>query len=256
LLIVFLLIMGCRPPPDAPENLDELMSYLFEHALDERDDALVAGTENLTVWMSANLEETFDGYRVTNLSSESVASLDGSERDLDGLVGAAVGYDIAYPFELVSDVMISTDPMDLYPDVYADNSREYLTDFDCFVAQECELLSFTAETTFNYPLNIVASTKARTDYRWLQLSNGQMASVQRVWMTEPAEVNVDWLTLEQNYFIAVAFPEGDITRRVESTWAIVKLGDGGVSEDVALNLTISNMKKTGERISTYIANME
>ena len=117
-------------------------------------------------------------------------------------------------------------------------------------------MSFDSTTTFNYPLNLTIETTSRTDYRWLELSDGQYASVQRVWMLEPATINVDWVQIDQQYFIATSIPVGDITRRVEATWAIVRLGDGAVSEELALNLTISNMQKTGERITTYIENQE
>ena len=184
---IVLLFWGCRAPPDAPQNLDDLMSYLFEHTLDDRPDALVAGVENLTTWLESHLEETFDGYRVTNLSPESVAFLDDQERDLEGQIGAAVGYDVLYPFEQVSSVLVATDPMELYPDVYQAHERTYLSDFDCFVDKSCDSLSFESTTTFNYPLSLEIETTSRTDYRWLELNNDQYASIQRVWMMEPAE---------------------------------------------------------------------
>ena len=45
-----LLCVACRPP-EAPETLDDLASYLFEHTWDEDERYLQPGLSNLEAWL-------------------------------------------------------------------------------------------------------------------------------------------------------------------------------------------------------------
>ena len=98
-MVVSVVNVGCKRPPDAPETLDDLASYLYEHVMDDEDDYLIAGIDNLEAWLAednaleefeTNLEATAEGYTVTNLTTEAVESLDDVTRDLENLLGAAV----------------------------------------------------------------------------------------------------------------------------------------------------------------------
>jgi hypothetical protein len=120
-------VAACRPP-EAPETLDDLASFLFAHTWDDDETYLQPGLENLMVWLDANFDQTSEGYEVTNITPEAVASVAGEDRALEGLIGAAVGYDIPYPLADVVDVMLFEDPMEVYPGDYEFYDREFLTD--------------------------------------------------------------------------------------------------------------------------------
>ena len=74
-----LLGVACGPP-EAPETLDDLSSFLFEHVWDEDEAYLEVGIANLSTWLETNFEATHEGYSVQNLSQEAVESLEGDER--------------------------------------------------------------------------------------------------------------------------------------------------------------------------------
>ena len=67
------LLLGCTAI-DAPEDFDALNSFLYEnfHASDRY---LEQGLENLIEWLPDNEADLAEGYRVSNLSTEAIASV-------------------------------------------------------------------------------------------------------------------------------------------------------------------------------------
>lgn len=75
LIVATLLSLGCRPP-EAPQDYEALVGYIFEHTADEDEDDLLAGLDNLTSWLSGdNLLLAQDGMTITNLPDSAVGSL-------------------------------------------------------------------------------------------------------------------------------------------------------------------------------------
>ncbi len=79
LFLVGVLVVGCKRPPDAPNELNQLTGYLFVHAADDDHTELKAGFDNLRPWLEKRLEDTTDGYTVNNLSQNEVNTLDACE---------------------------------------------------------------------------------------------------------------------------------------------------------------------------------
>ena len=251
LLVPFLAGLGCKRPPDAPESLDELCSYIYEHLMDEEDDALVAGLENLVPWLDEHFEETYEGYTVTNLSQEAVLSLDGVERDLTNLLGAAVGFDMEATVADVVNALLSGDMNDIFEDTYDIYERDFITDLDCFLDGDCESVELDIHVVANYPLGLQVEATSRVNYRRVEVEGGE-AIVQRTWMLEPGESNKDWLTIDQQYFLSVNLPRSGETRRVDAMWVKAFLGEGDVPENFALQVAIDTMRSTGESIDDYL----
>ena len=147
-----LLVVACRPP-EAPETLDELASYLFEHTWDEDERYLQPGLANLEAWLQEHFEETSEGYEVTNISAEAVSSVALEDRDLTDLIGAAVGYDVALPADQVVDLMLYEDPVAMFPGDYDAYDREFLSNEECFRDRSCLTTELYVSVVANYPLN-------------------------------------------------------------------------------------------------------
>jgi hypothetical protein len=249
------LLVACGPP-QAPETLDDLSSFLFEHTWDEDEAYLEVGIENLDTWLDTHFEATAEGYEVTNLSQEAVASLEGDGRTVDGLMGAAVGYDVAYPSEDIVLAMAFEDPLILYPGDYEVYTRDYQTDTECFKTIECKTLEFFQHVIVNYPLGIQIEADSRTQYHWVETQHG-WSGVYRNWSRSPPVINKSWLTVDQQYYVAVSIPKADgTTRRVEAMWVKAEIGNANVPEGMALNMTINTMKKTGPKLEAYFESLE
>lgn len=261
-MVVFLVNVGCKRPPDAPETLDDLASYLYEHVMDDEDDYLIAGIGNLEAWLAeddateefeTNLEATAEGYTVTNLTTEAVKSLDGVTRDLENLLGAAVGYDIGLTVDQVIDALIGQDMMEVFPDSYQSYERtfENETDQDCFLDGECDSVDFEISIVADYPFNLTVEADSRVQYRRVELEDGRKPVVQRTWMLKPGESSRDWLQLEQQYFLAVHLPMDFGMRRVETMWVKAYFGEAPVPEAMALSLAVDTMRDTGTKLEAY-----
>ena len=62
---------------------------MYEHLLDEDDEELVFGVENMYDWLNQNTSSVRKGYTVKNLSAEAIATT-GKYSNPSDLIGGAV----------------------------------------------------------------------------------------------------------------------------------------------------------------------
>ena len=252
-LFTTLLLVGCKPTPEAPKTLDELASYFFEHFLDEDVADIEAGLANLDAWLTDNAEMAYEGYRINDLKQEIVEGLD-IEYIEEGVAGAAVGYEIAYPVDDVVAVMMlgRADPDDEPSgEVY---SREYIEgDRNCMVTEACDLLDYTTHAVDFFPMGLEIESRSHTQHRRITTEAGD-AFLQRSWMTEPASANYEWLQLDQQFWISTLTPwKKNKSRRMEAGWVVLRLSDMPIPEEMALDITINELRANGEYYEDYIA---
>ena len=243
--------VGCAPP-DAPEELDQLGSYLFVEFENPDIRYMEEGIKNLHEWVEKNREDVQEGYRIENLTLEAVAALDVNEEpNLEGLIGAAVATDIKFSVEETLTIALATDPMEIDPDAYGYFTRTWEGDIDCFLKKECTEITYMAEIQNNLPLGIVTDSRTVGTYKWFFLEEGDFVS-QRRWLLEPAKCNQDWLEVNQDYAISVYIPTESGMRFMDIEWVVTKLGDIPVPEDFALSLAINAMSKGRKNIEAYL----
>lgn len=245
-------LLACKPPPDAPDELDELVGYLFAHVATEDEDYLLAGASNTDTWLEQRLAETLEGYAVDDLSEEVVSALGEGERDLSGLAGAAVGHDSIHGVETLVETMLRTDPLEIYPETYASFERDDGGQLDCFLDGDCDLLDAEVWADQSYALGLQVQTNSRVQYRWIDTPNGR-AMVQRTWLRSPADVSFDWLAVDQQYYVWLMVPQPDGTSRsIQATWVVAQFSGDDVPEDLALQLVISSMSGQSQTLDDYI----
>lgn len=251
-LLACFALVGCKRPPDAPAELDELVGYLYAHTPDDDPAPLQAGSVNLDVWLDAHIEETLEGYVVQNLSQEAVDALDDRERDLEGLAGAAVGHESEHSVEALAEAMILDDQTEVFPNNYSVYERDFLDDADCFAKGDCDWLEADVATTVSYAGLITVETKSRNQYRWIETEHGP-AMIQRTWLQEPALVSLDMLEVDQQYYLCAFLPqEGGGSRSVLVTWVVARLTGDSVPEDAALNMVINSMAALAVDLDAYV----
>ena len=88
-------------------------------------------------------------------------------------------------------------------------------------------------------------------YRWIETEAG-LAWVQRTWFNEPADLDVDWFDIDDQYYLNVLLPHGEGTLTLQSMWVDAQLNDSTVSESLALNLVISQMQNVYAQVEIYL----
>ncbi len=248
-----LVATGCGKPPEAPEKLEELAGYMFSHVADDDPAALEAGVENLRLWLNRgeNLAEAEEGYTISKLPQRAVDALDSRDRGVDGLVGAALAGVLQPSPKRLARVLTKADATKVYPDTYTRYDRDYTTDPDCFVAQDCESLALRAETLSSYAMGVEVDADFKGEYRWVESEHG-LALVQRTWLERPADVSVDWMGVPAQYFVSVNIPRASgRSLRLQSTWIAAELGDTPVPEATALNMVIDSMRAGDEELAAW-----
>ncbi len=251
LLTALVLSPACKAPPEAPQELDELCGFIFEHFTDEDPAELAAGLGNLDTWLNANLEETLEGYEVTELSRDSVDALDENSRDLDGMVGAAVGTEGSFDPAEIAEVLVLVDPVELSPGMYEVYDRTFLTDQNCFVKAKCETLEVFNYMESTYPLGLDVTTETNGQYRWVDMETGT-AMLQRTWMDSPAEVSVDWLSVQDQFYLNVVMPSESGSVRLQATWIVAQVINAEIPDGIALTLVIASMQDVYEDVDAYL----
>ena len=249
---MLLLALACKPPPDAPTEMNELTSYLFVHMGDEDSEYLEAGMANLQTWVEDNWNPLQEGYRVQSLSTEAIESI-GESINSEEIVGVAVGSNITYDPKTVNTFALEHDPNLIYPDNYEYNIRTYIEGENCWFDQSCDILHYESHILNKLPLGLEVESFIEVQYRWVELPDGTKASVGRRWMQEPAIANVDWVDIRQEYAIMTVFPtENGQSRMVDVDWLILFLGELPMPEDMALQMGLDTMQKNHGVLQAYI----
>ena len=69
--MLLLLSLACSAPVEAPEDFNELLSYLFENTMND-DETLIAGANNLLDFAANNDERLREGYAVDNVDEKAI----------------------------------------------------------------------------------------------------------------------------------------------------------------------------------------
>ncbi len=242
-----LFAIGCKGPPDAPKELEQLASYLFDKTRDGSDEELAAGIENLDAWLAKRYDEASEGYRVSELSQASVDRLDHRTFNLSGLAGASVATRINHKIMPVVDAIAMGDNTRIYGNTYESYVRDWETDGACHVDRDCLWGAADIDSVADYGLVTVAS-KYRSEYRWVETANG-WAHLQRTWLLEPIEVL--GIETKSTFYLGVSITDGHRTERLQASWAAIQT-DLPISEDSALNTTIKSLVDTEEDIDEWL----
>ncbi|MFZ5482284.1 MAG: hypothetical protein ACOZNI_36320 [Myxococcota bacterium] len=252
--LVFVLpvcLVACKGPPEAPQELDELVGYLYAHVPDDDPAALEAGAVNLDEWLIERIDETLEGYTVDNLDQETVDGLEDEERPLDDLAGAAVGHVSEFDVDELIEAQLLDDVDEIYPGTYVSYEREELTGTArCFVDHECDWYETEIWATQDFTF-LTVETNSRVQYRWVETPDGP-AMIQRNWTRQPSTVSLDWLEVEQQYYLWMVLPEGGGSRNIQSMWVVAKLSGDEVDPDLALNMVIDSMQGLSADLDKWV----
>ncbi|MFM2245286.1 MAG: hypothetical protein RL071_1360 [Pseudomonadota bacterium] len=254
LLAPLALLTACRPPPDAPEKLEDLCGYLYDHIGDEDDEALAVGLTNLRAWLDKgdNFAATVEGYSITQLDQDTVDKLDDRPRDTSDLLGAASIYDHGHKQRPLIDAIVVKNQMEVFTDNYLEYERTFDQSPKCFPDRDCLELAGLSITKSSF-VGAEIVTKNRQQFRWIETDDG-WAVVRRNWLVSPAETSVFGtdIVLEAQYYLGVVLPYGGRTSHLIATWMEADYGAIPATDDFIKSQIVKSMQEQGEQLEAYL----
>ena len=250
LILATLLSLGCRPP-EAPEDYEALVGYIFEHTADEDDAELLAGLDNLSGWLSGdNLALAQDGMTITNLPDSAVTSLAGHAHTTEGLAGVSMVTNSGYDGQVLMEALTQYSFKTIIPDVYLEYDRTFDAGEDCIVSRDCSWADGSVYSLADWGILGEVEADRRIEFRWVETDAGWVF-LQRWWLTEPFTGNKLDLLISDQYYIGINFPSSSGTQRVHASWLTMSMSTGDFSEGAA-NQLIDNWRKDSEDLDAWI----
>jgi len=236
-LLLGALLVGCKAPPEAPAELDDLGRYFYQNW--SQDEELKAALSQLDTFL---VDVDVDGgiqqrsWEIGPLVDENVVEIDRPDRPLENVLAMAIARGSEH--EALDHALLQAkgDQAEWEP-----SSKGYLRSFpsdrepECFVNRACEVMASVNEVERKNAL-IAVNFNLFKSFRWVDTPNGE-AIVSRSWFEESAEGEGGNTTLWQSYAIDAWVPRDDGTlTRFEFLWSESDVGPFGE------NLVLGTMK--------------
>jgi len=248
--------LGCKPPPEAPAELDELAGYIYSHHPDEEPAAMEVGLEALTTWLENNWAEAEEGYEISGLDEATVDGVDEVDRGTENMIGLAVPTASTYSVEQATYAMVGVMCDQVYPEMFVEYERDTFGDTDCFLDRDCDRLEAREFMESHFALGVVSIAQSYNEYLWVELDAG-WAMVQRNWLETPPEVTgalASYIEVDEQFYLNLFLPAETGFWRLQGTWMI--FSQDGVPEDAAMNLAVNNMTGNSETLDAYLATLD
>jgi len=262
-MLLLVLLVGCKRPPEAPKDLDALATYLFVEHLAEDPEVMAVGLQNLRTWFETDYDpDEKSGYELLEgLPGDSVSSLNGSTAYEDPKAkasrkvpsgGAGAATDGAHPFDDYVAALTAVDQDVVFPKQFDDWSRTWrLCDGETFADQGCDLLEADEEQDNNFGFGFKSEGESYNQYRWVELDDGSWAMSHRNWQLYPPEVSNSLMEVDDQYYLNTFVPssDGKTVYRFQATWAY--FGDD-VPKGSALDLTTGSMLSSSADLEEWL----
>ncbi len=253
LLLIPALTLGCKPPPEAPTELDELGIFLFANWEAAEEGALEVGMYNLQQHFAAlDLEVDYQdrSYQIDVLGSDDLVGVTPPEgADPADCLGVGLVMGSAFTPEEQTEAIIQADQTPIEPNSRDKYDRIFLdpTDPSCFPGRDCAVLLTNNDLIKKNSLMEIPY-EMRKDFRWVELAeDGQPGTdswgiLARTWIEERGVGESGNNTIEQSYSIDVFLPAsggGWSSYRYMALWSE---STGTVSDpDTVMSVTLWGM---------------
>ncbi len=244
------LLSGCTVV-DAPETLEELVVYGFEH-FDDEERFLEAMGENLFPRVEDHLDELAEGYHVDQLDEGHLAAAGVETPDAVSIIGALGAAHYTHDLEGALCGVLYPDKGEIF-DNYLGYDLDDDGNLDCFLAGECDRYETVAAQTVKVPVLGEATQTVRRDFRWIHPRGGIPYVVARSLAPDPIEFSTTLMEVDQQYALVVLVPHDEGTRRIETFWVEARVLGMDVPEYFAVTSAVTEMQDQADRIDEWLA---
>lgn len=252
LLLLLPALLACKPI-EAPQDLEELVVFGFDHMDD--DGYPEATADELIPLADGQFTDLQDGYEVNSLTPDDLAEAGVESADTTDIIGAMGGVDYTHSIDEVLALLTRGDKEDLYEDEPVYDLLEP-GDVDCFLSHDCETLEQVITEGTSVAILGVSTRTYTQQYRWVDDEDLGPLVLIRTLNPDGMTFDVNWLVVYQQYAFIALFPEGDHARRVETFWVDAEFIGMDVPENTAVNQAVSQMSKQAEQVDELIDELE
>ena len=249
---LLLLLLACKPI-EAPQDLEELVVFGFDHLDDDGYPEATAG--ELIPLADDQFTDLQDGYEVNALSADDLELAGVENPGTPDVIGALGGVDYTHTVNEVVRLLTRGDKEDLYEDEPVYDLLD-AGDVDCFVAMTCDTLEQRITEGTDVAILGVSTRTYTQQYRWVQDDDLGPLVLIRTLNPDGMTFDVDWLKVYQQYAFIALFPEGDHARRVETFWVDAEFIGMDVPENTAVNQAVGQMAGQAEQVDELIDQLE
>ena len=235
---------------DAPESIEELVVFGFEH-FDDDASFLEAMGRNLFPLVDEHLEELAEGYHVDALDETHLAAAGVDSPDAVSIIGALGTAHYVHELEPVLCGVLYPDKVEIF-DNYLQYDVSHDGDLGCFLGGECERYGSLAEQIVEVPVLGEATQTVRRDARWIEPRGEPPFVVIRSLAPDPIEFTTTLMAVDQQYALVVLQPLGVGTRRIETFWVETRFLGIDVPEYFAVTTAVTEMQDQADRIDTWL----
>ena len=197
--------IGCADRPNtAPQDFQELTSFLYEHLVDEDDQELIFGVENMYDWLNANTQSVRKGYTVNTLTAEAISTT-GKYSNPKDLIGGAALTAHGHNVDRLSRALGIDNVRETNGDSYVSINRTYYGDGECFARRECNTLEANSRSSTEWAGIVEIKYDTHLQFRWVNTKYGPVM-LHRSYMNKKPEINLELVEPKQGYYLGIVFP--------------------------------------------------
>ncbi len=141
-MLITAALLGCKSVEPAPEDIDSLAHYFWDHYDDDEDASLSAGVVSLHAALDADSLSAVSQGSITGLSSEQLALVGKGDEDATQAYGVYISNLIHCSLEDTEWLTYTADQDELHEGTYTSYAREYTSDLDAYLAREESVLTW------------------------------------------------------------------------------------------------------------------
>jgi len=227
--------LACGVEP-APDDLDGLVHWLWDHHGDDADVDWAEGFDNFLAALDP-LEEVLTGDLSDLLADQTTGFSDGDPGVCRGLVMARR---MTCTLDALAPVLTALDQDTLYPDVYTAYDRAYTSELEAFTSGESATITWEVQASAEL-LGVTYTETLLGGLHRVDTDDGQ-ALMARTWMPGPATWDADGWTWTQDYQIELFLePEPGTLWHVYGLWRDMDLGGLTMDNDGVASTTLDSM---------------
>ncbi len=251
--VVALALIGCKPPPEAPTDLNELSIYLFRNWETSDEGVLEVGMFNLQQHFAAmDLDVDYQdrSYQIDVLGTDDLVGVTAPDgTDPADTLGVGLVAGSVFTPEDHAQAIIQADQTPIEPNSRDQYERIFLdpTDPSCFPTRDCTVLRTNNDLIKKNSLMEIPYEMIK-DFRWVELSeDGEPGTevwgiLARTWIEEAGIGESGNNTIEQSYSIDVFLPGASGSWGAYRYMGLWSESTGAVDDpDTVMNVTLWGM---------------